>query len=199
MFHHIHPCSPVEQEFIWMAEYNDNTYLAEYNFDDKAGNLFNSIDKDKLLRFGLIGNGKRFYFEVWGGVFKIDGRLYELFFETKDQTIPLTGNQLHYKDIISYKTAEVLLNPVTLKSVRDTAITSYNFGYKASMDAENYALQFKAQCVIPYDNPVHFNFRLVSDKALHGEFVIKKNGKEIDRIKTSLKKNVASELNWIIQ
>ncbi|GIP58125.1 hypothetical protein MKX50_15290 [Paenibacillus sp. FSL W8-0186] len=199
MLRNIHPCSPVEQDFIWVAEYDDNTYLTEYNFDDKKGNLFDSIDKDRLLRFGIIGLGRRFHYEVWGGTFRVDGKMYEFFFETKDKTIPLTGNQIYYNDVISYKSAEVFLNPSTLQSVRGTTITSYTFGYKVGIDRENNELQFKAQCVIPYDSPLHFNFRLVSSKSLTGDFVIRKNGKEIDRIKTSLKKNVASELNWIIQ
>lgn len=199
MFHEIFPCSPVEQEFIWFAEYDDHSFLTEYNFDNKEENLFSSIEKDRLIRFGIVGKGKRFYFEVFGGTFKVDGKMYELHLESKDQLIALTGNQMNYNDIISYKKSEMYINPVTLQTIVDSTITDYVFGYKTNIDKDNFNLQFKSQCVMSYDNPMYMNLRLVSSKRFVGDLVIRKNGKEVDRIQTNLKKNVAHELNWIIQ
>lgn len=198
MIQNIHPCSPVEQEFIWVAEHEGNT-LTEYDFSTKVENAIQSIDRESLMRFGLIGRGQRYYYEVFGGTFKIAGRMYDFSFNSNSKEVPLTGRQHHFNDFITYKNAEMYINPQTLETVVDPTITDYVFGYKTNLDSEDLKMQFKVQCVISYDNPMHFNIRMVPSKKLNGQLIIKQNGKVIDSIPTQIKKNTASELNWIIQ
>lgn len=200
MFHDIHPCSPVEQEFIWVAEYDDGTHISEYNFYDKKENAFSDINKAKVVRFGLIGLGQRYYFEVFGGVFKVAGRMYELVYKSKDgREIPLTGRQMQYDDLITYKDAEMMINHQTLEVISESMITKYTFGYKATLQTGKETLQFKALCTIPFDQPMYFKFRLVSDKKLDGELLIRRNNTIVDRVPAPLKRNQGGEVNWIIQ
>ncbi|WP_028588867.1 hypothetical protein [Paenibacillus massiliensis] len=199
MFQIVHPCSPVEQEFIWHAEYNDQTSLSEYDFVTKEENLFKSIDANKLIRFGLIGQGQRLYYEVNSGIFKIIGKMYEFSYVTANCTYSLTGQQIKYNDHITFKSAEMFVDPVVLKTVIDPVITDYSFGYKVSLLLDGVEINFKALCVISYDNPMYLNLRLVSSKSLDGELVIKRNGMTIDKIKAPLNKKIAGETNWIIQ
>ncbi|WP_431785769.1 hypothetical protein [Paenibacillus lactis] len=198
MIHNIHPCSPVEQEFIWVAEHEDTT-ITEYDFLTKEENQIKQVDRNSLLRFGLIGRGNRYYYEVFGGTFKIAGRMYDFSLISNDIETPLTGRQQHYNDFITYKNAEMYINPHTLETVVDPTITDYVFGYKTNFDSEDLKIQFKVQCLISYDNPMYFNIRLVPSKKFKGNLLIKKNGETIETIPTDIKKNKASELNWIIQ
>ncbi|WP_268623394.1 hypothetical protein [Paenibacillus alvei] len=200
MFQHIHPCSPVEQGFIWLSEYDDGSFLSEYNFEDKQENLFSAIDKERLVRFGLIGHGLRFYYEICGGSFKLDGKRYELTYVMQDGEIPLTGQQIKYNDIISYKTSEMYIHPGTLETIVPSTITAYTFGYKTTLTTcEDMNLQFKALTVIPYDHPAYLHLRLVSSKELDGDLLITCNGETVHRVHAPLRNNVAGELQWIIQ
>lgn len=201
IFQTIHPCSPVEQEFIWHAEYEDQTSLTEYDFETKIENSFNDIKKDSLVRFGLVGQGQRYYFEVNGGIFKIAGKMYEFSYVENDREHALTGQQYKYNDIASFKNAEMYIDPISLETVVDATITDYTFGYKSVIEDKenNLRMHFKALCTISYDNPMYMNVRLVPSRDCDGELIIKRNGQIVDRIPSEFKKNVARELNWIIQ
>ena len=54
MFKTCKASSPVAQDLIWMAEY-DNNYLSEFDLETKQENSFYDIDKNELKRFGLLG------------------------------------------------------------------------------------------------------------------------------------------------
>ncbi|NKI24717.1 hypothetical protein HFN20_26555, partial [Paenibacillus dendritiformis] len=97
--------SPVAQSFIWVAEYADGTHLAEYNFDNGKANSFYHIDKTKLIRFGLIGEGSQIYFDVGNGVFTMNGHRLSLSYSASSREYPLTGRTFLYNDIITYKNA----------------------------------------------------------------------------------------------
>ena len=55
-FSEVNAVSPIPtQPFVWMAEYFSGG-LAEFDLATGTENNFQDIDRDKLLRFGLIGN-----------------------------------------------------------------------------------------------------------------------------------------------
>jgi hypothetical protein len=189
--------SPVKtQDFIWVASYYDNTFLSEFNFDDQKENSFYDIDRNKLIRFGLVGYGMNLYFEVLGGVFKIAGRMIEVVYKVNDKNYYLTGQPLiMYNDIIQYKQAETTMNMLTGKT-SNNVITQYNFGYKQNLNIDGINFNFKAICSVPYGKPVYMNFRLVADQDLNGILCIKKNGTYVAEISAPLQANVGGEVNW---
>jgi len=189
--------SPVNfQDFIWIATYFDNTFLSEYNFDDKRENSFYDIDRNRLLRFGLVGYGMNLYFEVLGGIFKIAGQMIEVVYKLNDKIYYLTGQPLiMYNDIITYKDAESILDVRNGQTMRNM-ITQYNFGYKQNLHIDGVNFNFKAICSIPYGKPVFLNLRLVADQNLNGYLCIKKNGVYVAEIYAPLEANVGGEVNW---
>jgi len=156
MFHSVHPCSPVAQEFIWVAEHRDQL-ITEYDFLTKEENKLSQIDRENLIRFGLVGRGQRFYYEVFGGTFNIIGKTYDFSLISNDVEIPLTCRQHYFSDFISYKNAETYVNLQTLETVVEPHITDFVFGYKSSLTSNTLSFQFQSECVISYDNPMYFN------------------------------------------
>ncbi|AEO93621.1 gp362 [Bacillus phage G] len=187
--------SPVNQDFIWMAEYVNGSYYSEFDFSTKKENQFYNIKRNELIRFGLVGCGLKLYYEAIGGVFKLNGQMIELIYEVDGKEYYLTGNQKYYNDIISYKDAHSFLSFDREGEVKSN-INQYNFGYKVNLNYDDLEFNFKALCKIPFNKPVYLNFRLVANKDLEGFFVIKRNGHVVDKFQAPLQKNVSGELNW---
>ncbi|GAA4881704.1 hypothetical protein GCM10023310_72160 [Paenibacillus vulneris] len=189
--------SPVEnQDFIWIAAYADGTFLSEYNYDTKAENSFYFIDRSQLLRFGLIGYGMNMYYEVFGGVYKIAGQMIEIFYRVNDKEYALTGQQMMYNDIITYKNAEATFDLMNRNGAATSTITQYNFGYKQNILIDDVQFGFKTICSVPYGQPVYLNVRLVANQDMNGVLCIKKNGVYVAEIDAPLQENIHSELNW---
>lgn len=188
--------SPVKQDFIWLAEYADGNHYSEFDFHTKQENNFYNINRSSLIRFGLIGHGMELYYEVLGGIFKLNGQMVEIIYKVDDKEYYLTGQQKMYNDIISYKDAESIftLNP---NEAARTNITQFNFGYKVDIEIEGIKFNFKPICKIPSNEPIYINFRLVSSESLDGILIIKKNGFITKEFKAPLEKNIGGELNWI--
>lgn len=196
----INPYSFVEQDFIWIGEYVDGTHLSEYDIQTKERADFYSIQRDKLLRFGLIGHGMKLYYEAGGGFFKLNGQMYELVYKVGDKEYYLTGQYRPYNDVITYKDAEAWAN----LNARDEAafpsrILAYNFGYKQNLTIDSVTFNMKAICSVPFDAPVHLSIRLVADQKLEGKLVIKKNGTEVAEFNAPLDKGVGGELKWAVR
>lgn len=197
MIDNLNPYSPVNQDFIWIADYVDGTYLSEYDFVTKKENSFYDIQKIKLLRFGLLGHGLKMYFES-NGIFKIAGRMIEFIYRVNDKDYYLTGQNIYYNDIIHYKDAVSDFNPYTINKFNNQTV-QYNFGYKQIIKIDDIAFNFKAICKIPFNKPIYMNIRLVSNKNLNGRLIIKKNSFNYEEIDAPLKANAGGELNWIIK
>lgn len=194
--------SPVGQDFVWVAEYYDNTHLAEFDFDTKVENSFYSIQRERLMRFGMLGHGHRLFFEV-DGIFNLSGRSIEFIYRTKDKDYRLTGNIANcYNDIITYKDAEAISNVIGLANQEgrfSTRVTQFNFGYKANFETQGVTFGFKALVKIPYNAPMTIQLRLVADTELDGEFIVRVNGLTEHSFHAPLEPNVGGELNWQVQ
>ena len=59
----LNPKAPTRQPFAWVAEYINGTYLSEFDYITKQENNFYDIDRNSLVRFGLVGDGVSAYFE----------------------------------------------------------------------------------------------------------------------------------------
>ncbi|ALS22326.1 hypothetical protein [Paenibacillus naphthalenovorans] len=193
--------SPVAtNRFIWIATYADNTFLSEFSYDSKTENSFYSIDKSKLIRFGMVGYGMNMYYEVLGGIFKIAGQMIEVIYKdkTNNKEYYLTGQPMTmYNDIIQYKNAESNFDILGGDYSVTPSITQYNFGYKKTLNIDGVTFNFRAICSIPYGKPVFLNLRLVSSQEFsNGCLLIKKNGIVVSEYDANAEENVAYELNW---
>lgn len=188
------PLSPVGQDFIWLADYADGTHLSEYDFVTKKENSFYAIDKSKLIRFGLVGQNQRLYFD-YDGIFYLNGVAVEAAY-VADQEYVLTGHMGKYQDIIQYKDAESVVNLMG-GGVR-SQVTQYNFGYKTVLSYGDVVLNFQSICHVPSRQPVYFTFRLVANQNLNGTFAIKRNNRIVQEIPAPLTKGVGGEANWVV-
>ncbi|MCM3132918.1 hypothetical protein M3629_08980 [Paenibacillus polysaccharolyticus] len=187
--------SPVKQDFIWLGEYNDGTHLSEFDFQTKEEHSFYSLERDKLIRFGIIGHGSKLFYEA-DGVFNLNGTGIEVTYKVGDKEYPLTGLAGHFRDTITYKDAESTVNLAGGGGMTDTIINQYNFGYKSVIEIDGVTFQFKALCKIPFGQSMYMNFWLVADQKLDGTLVIKKNNRIAEEINAPLRKGVGGEVNF---
>jgi len=194
--------SPVDQDFIWVADYYDGTHLAEFDFVTKQENSFYAIQRDRLMRFGMVGHGHRLSFEV-DGTFYLSGRAVELIYRTKDKDYRLTGNVANnYNDIITYKDAEAVTNITAVPNQEggfSSTITQFNFGYKAAIEVEGVRFGIKALVQIPHRQAMTLHVRLVTDVDLDGELVMRVNGIREHVFHAPLQAEIGGELNWQVQ
>jgi len=196
----MNPYSFVEQDFIWVGEYIDGTCLPEYDFETKKRQDFYALQRNKLVRFGLVGHGMKLYYEVGGGFFKLNGQVYELVYRSDGKEYYLTGQFVPYNDVITYKDAEAWANLSRSDEMKfPSRITAYNFGYKVKLQVDGVKFNFKPIVSIPYNKPAYFDITLVADRDLDGFLVIKKNGTEIAEFRAPLRAGVGGRLKWNIR
>ncbi|MGG4144846.1 hypothetical protein ABEW34_17155 [Paenibacillus algorifonticola] len=187
--------SPVEQAFIWVAEYADGTCTSEFDFHTREEQSFYNIKRDELIRFGLIGGGGSMYFENYSGIFKIMGQMIEMNYVTENSNYQLNGRPAFYNDIITYKDAEFLFNPKIEGSGR-SAITQFNFGYKVNFSDDDIDFHFQAICQIPLNQLARLDLKIVTNTNLDGRLEIKRNGKKVDDIHAPLCRGVGGSIVW---
>lgn len=195
--------SPIEnQKFLWIATMEDETFLPEYSFDSYKENSFYSIDKERLLRFGLIGYGMSMYFETYGGEFVIAKRLIQVIYKDKNtgKEYWLTGqSDSKYNDIIQFKNAESFFNPSETSGSTVSNITQYNIGYKRELNFEDVKFHFKAICCVPHGQRLYLNLRLVSSINFdNGAIIIRRNDEEFE-YDAPMAADHAYEFNWEVQ
>lgn len=175
--------------FIWFADYGNGEYL--YEFDDKF-NEFDSIDKERLKSFGMLGMDMNMKYNISTGVFNICGR--ELKFEFKDEDDNITklnDASNNYNDCISYKSAETVL--IGHNQGR-AMITGYHFGYKTKLDDFN----LKIIVHIPLDGKVNIDISLTPNDDIKGTLYIIRNDKHEKDYSLDLVKNKTSNVNWTV-
>lgn len=194
--------SPVKegQNFIWVADYMDGTYLSEYNFETRVQNNYYQIDKTKLIRFGLIGMGSQIYFDVANGIFNINKNRIQISYIANEVEYPLTGRTFLYNDITQYKDAigdGKLLSKTASGRIKNH-IESHVIGYKKAMDLADVNINFKNLLHIPQNKniPPYLEIKISVDKDLDGELVIRVNGLVANKIHAPLIKNRAGVYNW---
>lgn len=207
-FNKINPYSPVDtQKFMWLAEYFDNTGLPEIDCDTKKENRFSEIDKRKLAHFGIVGNNNKLKFAASNGMFSFNGKLYSIAFKDKESGIEyvLSGNSIcDASDIISYKKAhaDMVVKGRNARKVytANTIIDAFYFGYKNQMTfADGFNIFFKPIVCIPINGCPYIEINITGGDNKAGDLIVRKNGKIVDSIKTSIIKDIAMKLNWKIR
>lgn len=192
--------SPVNQSFIWVAEYSDGTHLAEFDFQTKKLNNFYNIDKTKIIKFGLIGEGSQVFFDVGNGIFTLNNHRIMISYQANGKEYPLTGRALVYKDIITYKDAVSDAIPhLKGQGAFVNTITQFNVGYKKKMELLDVNINFQCIMSIPLNNPAFMQIKITSDKDLEGRLIIRRNGVIVDEINAPLKSGYAGQVDWIIR
>ena len=167
------------QRYYWKAWYA-STALSEYNGVTEAP--FHSIEKDKLLRFGLEGMGETVFYDIYGGEFTIKGHVYSF----RYAGVNLNQKSLEYRDIIQFKDASSGLS--FRKGVVDQ-IDKHTFGWKNTIGS------LRAQ--ILYEIPLHqepaFKVKLVAPIDMFGLFEVLKDGKPFLSIEAPLQAGRSGE------
>ncbi|MCY7484964.1 hypothetical protein [Paenibacillus alvei] len=192
------------QDFIWVADYYDGTHLCEYDLETKESDpyRFYSIDRMKLLRFGLIGHSSKLFFEAANGVFNINGEEFRISYVENDKEYLLNGRSLFYNDIISYKDAVSEANPFQKQTdcgMFTNRITQYNFGYKKKLSLDGVTFNFQAIVSIPYQDKAYMSLKIASDQELDGKIVIQRRGIVVDEIESPLQKGHSTNITWTLK
>jgi len=195
--------SPVtDQDFIWIASYMDGTYLSEISYDTKITNPFDSVNRNSLIRFGLVGQGMNLYFEVYGGEYKLAGRVVEILYKDKktNKEYNLTGHGLlPYNNIHQHKNGETSFNSLDNSGYGSGVITQYNFGYTKNLLIDDVNFTLKTTCCIPYGRLIYINIELTADRDFEdGLIVFRKNGIENIELDAPLESGQTCSGDWTV-
>lgn len=198
MFGGQHHYSPVKQDFVWVAEYVDGTHLAEFDYETKKPNPLYAVSRDKLLRFGLIGNGASMYVEVYGGIFKILGQMLEVEYENNGKVYQLTNRAMMYTAVDTKKDVEFAFAPNELGSGKERII-QYRFGYSATFQVDGINMLFEIYCLIPSNQHAMLEIKLVPSEDMDGQIRIKRNGRDVDVIDAPMAKGAGGSITWTLR
>lgn len=182
--------------FNWVADYKDGTHFSEYNFNNNSPNSFYDINQQNVARFGLIGQGMKFYFNTASGTFYLNGRRVNIIYEYDGKQIGLTSNE-NEKDLITYKQAYTEYNNKSGSQKSD--IESISFGYKTTIKEKDIEIFFQPVVKLPFNQSAYMELKLTSNQDLNGELVFISRNKEVDRFKAPLHKGLSGNINWTIK
>lgn len=183
--------------FNWNADYADGKNYAEYDLLTHKKNDFYLIQKNQVIRFGLFGQGMKFFFEMSDGSFYLHGRRIEIEYINDDgKTFSLTTNFTN-KDLITYKEAFTDYN--NTQGVQKSNLKSINFGYKTIYQKDDVQLYFQPIVSLPFSESAFIEVKLTSNKDLNGHLVFKSRGVEVERFYASLEANISGQMNWTIK
>lgn len=195
IFYDSKPIESFHLPFNWGADYNDNTYITEFDLNTKEKNDFYSIEQNKIVRFGLFGCGMKMFYDRDGGI-NINGKRIDIEYHTDNEIFLLTC-QDSQKDCITYKQAYI--KPDRSKSVQDTKIESINFGYKTLLNINETQFYFQPIVSIPMEGVAEIDIKLTSNKNLDGKLVFRGDKGIIDIFEAPLQINHAGTMRWTIQ
>lgn len=184
-------------DFIWAADLVDGTTIKEITKEGKR-RPFRDIPKNKLVTFGLIGQGMKFYYDASNGIFNLDGRIIEMSYIEGNKEYPLTGYPCYYNDPISFKQSYTDINPFTGAAVGG-GILQYTFGYKTQLKFNDVNINFKPIVHLPMGGKVFIKIRLVADRDMSGNLRVYRNGKLMDDIPMPLQKMVGAVVEWVVR
>ena len=193
----VNPYSLASRDFFWVAEYLDGSILQEYDFNRGKYHLFEQIQKNKVIRFGYLGHGYRFYFDTPSGVFHIANNKYSFYYKTNKKSYELTNQNTVYNNLISYKDCYIDCDFNGKEAMGN--VVSYNLGYKTHFQIEDVHFYYKVIMHIPIGQPMYFTIRLVADRDLDGWFEVYRNGFKCMDIKAPLSRDNGQEIVWNIE
>lgn len=183
--------------FNWNADYANGKNYAEYDLLTHKKNDFYLVQKNQVIRFGLFGQGMKFFFEVADGSFYLHGRKIEISYEDENGKVyALTTNSAN-KDLITYK--EAFTDFSNVQGQQRSNLKSINFGYKTSYQQDDVQLFFQPIVALPFSQSAFIEVKITSNKAMNGYLIFKSRGIEVERFYAPLEENRAGQINWIIK
>lgn len=185
------------QDFMWAAEYINGKYLLEFDEKTNKENSFYFINKEKLIRFGIVGCGHKMFFNTYDGTFNISGRTIDIqYIDEHDKIYNLTKSNNIFNNIVQFKCAESNFDLLSNTNNTNCSIEQFNFGYKQKIKINDTEFNLKVICKVPYNSPTYLEITLTCNKNLNGKLLIKRNDKIIDCVNAPLKQNIKGILNW---
>lgn len=183
--------------YNWNADYADGTQYSEYDLLTHKNNNFYLIKQNQVIRFGLFGQGMKFFFEFSDGSFNLNGRRVEIEYEDENgETYHLTTN-FERKDLITYK--EAYTDYSNVQGEQRSNLKSINFGYKTIYKNKDIQMFFQPIVSLPFSESAFIEVKLTSNKPLNGHLVFKSRGVEVERFYAPLDADRAGQLNWVIK
>lgn len=182
--------------FNWCVEYKNGENYTEFDLNNSSSNDFYQINQEDTRRFGLFGQGMKFFFENNSGVFMLNGKRIDIGYEVDGKSFMLTNNQ-NKKDFITYKEASANFNG--RQGSQRTRIDSFNFGYKTIYNNDEIELFFQSVVSLPVGESAFIEVKLSSNEDLNGELVFFNKNKEVERYHAPLSKELSGKMKWTIK
>lgn len=182
------------QKFIWVAEYDDGTFLREFD-DDGSENSFYDIDRNRLMKFHLAGNGKDYWLDCRTGVFHINGEEISVRYIYNGNIYEFMRQNGKYNDIIQFKQASTDIDPFF--GIMGNRIELQAIGWKAKLIFEDVEFYLKLILNIPTNgNPEYLYIWVVANKDMGGMLECQIDSRRYS-FEAPLRRNRANELNWM--
>lgn len=183
--------------FNWNADYADGTQYSEYDLLTHKSNNFYSIKQNQVVRFGLFGQGMKFFFEMSDGSFNLNGRRIEIVYEEENGFIHHLTTNFERKDLITYK--EAYADYSNVQGVQRSNLKSVDFGYKTIYTKDDTQIFFQPIISLPFNESAYMEVKMTSNKEINGHLVFKSRGVEVERFYAPLEVNKAGQINWTIK
>lgn len=174
--------SPIErQPFIWFAKYGENDTLTEFE-DNGKENEWNTIEKDRLIEFGLIGRGAKLFYSINDGIINVMDKQIKFFLQNEDgSTIKLNNREGEiYNDIVQFKGFYNEYDPMDKNrdpnKPLENIIDSFHFGYKHKIELPQGILHVEHVFRLPLGKPMKLGFRLTPNFELDSKLVVRVTG-----------------------
>lgn len=183
--------------FNWNADYANGKNYAEYDLLTHKKNDFYLVQKNQVIRFGLFGQGMKFFFEMADGSFCLHGRKIDISYVDENGKIYALTTNFANKDLITYK--EAFTDFSNVQGQQHSNLKSINFGYKTIYQQDDVQLFFQPIVSLPFSQSAFIEVKITSNKAMNGYLIFKSRGIEVERFYAPLEENRAGQINWIIK
>lgn len=207
------PDKAYNDNFMWVAEYRDGTLFYEYEPNSLRKNDFKDIIRIALSKFGMFGFGCKIYFDVNTGMYYEVKRInnkdiintYQFLYVDENNTEYNFMGKTVYNDIIQFKSSSIFLSLNSNPNVKhgnglNNQIEDYNFGYKSRFQIDG--INFNFQTIVtfnPHNKPMEIKIKLVADKKLNGNLVVRKNGFQDFKYYAPLEIGNAGMITWVVR
>ncbi|EON72832.1 hypothetical protein [Lysinibacillus sphaericus] len=187
----------IDIPFNWNADYANGKNYAEYDLLTHKKNDFYLIQKNQVVRFGLFGQGMKFFYENADGSFNLHGRRIDIAYEDENGEVYHLTTNFENKDLITYK--EAYTDYSNTQGIQRSNIKSINFGYKTVYQKNDVQLFFQPVVSLPFNASAFIEVKLTSNKSLNGHLIFKSSGIEVERFEAPLDANITGLINWTIK
>lgn len=174
-FEKVHPYA-FSKELIYMfvGEYINGKFQFEFNPNINKYFSVKEVNTNELIRFGVVGEGRRSYFNITNGVFTHNKLDLHFIYKIGDIEYDLTNStNVCYNDIIYFKEAVSVMSVQGMPS--RTNFLGYNYGYKTQLQYQNgVRINFQPIMHCAYRENPRMDIRLVANvDAPDGKLVIR--------------------------